>query len=41
VRQLRCIVFLEDEISVRLVADDGRGRIYTYPLRALDLGSKV
>ena len=37
VRQLRCIVFLDDEISVRLVSADGRGRIYTYPLRALDL----
>lgn len=40
-RQLRCIAFLDDEISVRLVSDDGRGRIYTYPLRALDLGTKV
>lgn len=38
VRQLRCVVFLDDEISVRLVSDDGRRRIYTYPLRALDLG---
>ena len=38
VPQLRCIVFFDDEISVRLVSDDGRGRIYTYPLRALDLG---
>jgi hypothetical protein len=38
VRQLRGIVFQDDEISVRLVSDDGRGRIYTYPLQALDLG---
>ena len=37
VNQLRCIVFFDDEISVRLVSDDGRGRIYTYPIRALDL----